>query len=1131
MATDRTENHRPLRGGIAVWPSTGLGARGTLTAVARRVGFDTKVLVTNIHVVSTSADNYTLTEGEYLYQGGTAQSDRIGKTFTYTDGANSWLPVVSSGEHQNTEEYLNPGDITLLDVQNGVTTDFGLHVDDGSGGHEQRPIVFPPVDPLRNMKVQVFGSVTGPGEARITVADGPNEARRITVVNSETEEKLYYRFKETVVLSRVPHPGQKGDSGAPCVWEDDDGNYRLVCILYGGIATINLETEEPERLTGYAMPARLAESLLGIYFGVKAPTAEAGDPITANVGETITLDGGNSMVNEPDAGPLEYSWERYIATPRPTDPLVGPQIFSTSPTKDIVVPPVPGEAYLYQLTVKDANGAKHSDLVRVIVNTPPVAKPGPNRVVPVHTPPSLTPAVTLLGAAEDSDAGHVGDMRYSWRVDSAPGSSTRSATTGPTVALSDANVARPTFTPTAIGDYVFTLTVRDPGDLTHSANVTIHACSATGESRWYDTRETRCHNNARQKHQTQVKDGMTEFQWVADPDNEEWGAWQDTSASHRNEEPGDWRDSGRPTYALGNTWQTQERTVTFDKQQTRTSHCNNMQTQWNPATKTERRRVFGSGWPISRPPTPTGSQWTVRHLDNKLQVKVTSLPTVTSSIIEVRARLEGGSTSDRAKVIKPIGTTLNTWVTVLSSSDDRWREGAWVAKIRFENSEKNSNYSATKPVTVPRPPVRWVDTNPLQIRGCGPTREKQQVNANNTSETRWVAAPEDLVWSELENDGEATEVTTAWEDQGSPSLFGGVCKQLQRRTATTTQNKRERNQCGGYRPAEPVVIERTDYQRVTIAETWGNWRDTGNTREHPVELIIEKEQERFSSPCNRRETRWVACAWEDVSPPETRNRVTGNWMDTGNQRENQVLLIIEKEQTRTVTWEKKQQCTGGGTDLYRWVPTSRTETRWRIIPEVCGSWRDVSGTTRVKTYGTYRNVVPAVYTGFGASRRRKQTRTNTREKQQSCTTNAPYYNTRYRWIATTSTTETRWVSDPEEEWPTTWTDTGSIENFDAGTWRDLSTTQDCGPDRERKQSRIATWRKEQFQTSNLGNRRTRWVSASRISFQWRDYPEPLRWTEWTDTGRTREHPVELIVEKEQQRTSHCGGTETQWVVA
>ena len=321
MAADRTQNHRPLRGGIAVWPSTGQGARGTLTAVARRIGFGTKVLVTNIHVVSTSDDNYTLTEGEYLYQGGTGSSDRIGKTFTYTDGTNSWLPVVSSGKHQDAQEYRNPGDITLLDVKDGVRTDLGLHVDDGLGGHEQRPIVFPAVHPVEDMRVQVFGAVTGPGEANINAVDNEMQARRITVKISDTK-KIYYRFKNTVVLGRAQHPGQKGDSGAPCVWEDDDGNYRLVCILYGGIATINLETEEPERLTGYAMPARLAESLLGIYFGVKAPTAEAGDPITANVGETITLDGGNSMVNEPDAGPLEYSWERYIATPRPTDPLV-----------------------------------------------------------------------------------------------------------------------------------------------------------------------------------------------------------------------------------------------------------------------------------------------------------------------------------------------------------------------------------------------------------------------------------------------------------------------------------------------------------------------------------------------------------------------------------------------------------------------------------------------------------------------------------------------------------------------------------------------------------------------------------------------------------------------------------------
>ena len=386
-----------------------------------------------------------------------------------------------------------------------------------------------------------------------------------------------------------------------------------------------------------------------------------------------------------------------------------------------------------------------------VPNRAPTANPGYTQAVAAGS------TVTLDGSRSSDPDGH--SLTYRWEQ---LGLGELGIAPVTPVTISNSNQATATFVaPNQAGPLSFKLTVTDPGDLTHSANVTIHACSATGESRWYDTRETRCHNNARQKHQTQVKDGMTEFQWVADPDNEEWGAWQDTSASHRNEEPGDWRDSGRPTYALGNTWQTQERTVTFDKQQTRTSHCNNMQTQWNPATKTERRRVFGSGWPISRPPTPTGSQWTVRHLDNKLQVKVTSLPTVTSSIIEVRARLEGGSTSDRAKVIKPIGTTLNTWVTVLSSSDDRWREGAWVAKIRFENSEKNSNYSTTKSVTAPTTPTTPV-TPPITPAVTPPLPPPTNVSATATARSVTVS------WSAV------SDATGYVVEIGIPPSAGGL---------------------------------------------------------------------------------------------------------------------------------------------------------------------------------------------------------------------------------------------------------------------------------------------------------------------------------------------------------------------
>ena len=245
-----------------------------------------------------------------------------------------------------------------------------------------------------------------------------------------------------------------------------------------------------------------------------------------------------------------------------------------------------------------------------VVNTPPVAKPGINRVVPVHTPPSLTPAVTLVGAAEDPDAGHVEDMRYSWRVDSAPGSSARSATTSPTVALSDANVAEPTFTPTAIGDYVFTLTVRDPGDLTHSASVTIHACPANETSDWFDTGETRCHNNALQKRQTQrLSNGVIEFQWIDDPDNEVWGNWGYTGYA-RNLVMGDWVDTD-PLETTGsgeNRRKKQSQTTTFESGQERTSECGNTETRWVPKSTVQTRWI---DYPETgaTPPTPTNDQW------------------------------------------------------------------------------------------------------------------------------------------------------------------------------------------------------------------------------------------------------------------------------------------------------------------------------------------------------------------------------------------------------------------------------------------------------------------------------------------------------------------------------------------
>lgn len=69
--------------------------------------------------------------------------------------------------------------------------------------------------------------------------------------------------------------------------------------------------------------------------------------------------------------------------------------------------------------------------------------------------------------------------------------------------------------------------------------------------------------------------------------------------------------------------------------------------------------------------------------------------------------------------------------------------------------------------------------------------------------------------------------------------------------------RRARTSVGGTK-YQTITAEGTEFNNDTVTETWGNWADTGNTRENELDYSIEKEQERFSSPCNRRETNWVA---------------------------------------------------------------------------------------------------------------------------------------------------------------------------------------------------------------------------------------------------------------------------------
>ena len=437
-------HHRPLTGGLGIQRKDEQGHHGTLTAVARRQDDNEPVLVTNLHVVSSSGI-YGVDGDEAVYQWH-ANKEKAGTLYT-RNGRQSWGRVALNDSTSI--------DVAALAVEAFQGYDFGVHEHDSDGNHRKRPIVQPVREPKEDESLVQIGARSG--------------VQRVTVVDPDTRysytapgEFLSYKFANVVRINRGENsPIDRGDSGAPLLYEDDDGNYHLCCINFAAErnsdGTIN-------RDVGYAIPASAAQRALNITFGVQAPIADAGDGGTVVAGEQFSLDGRGSRAVETGATIADYRWEQTHLTAIPSRGTDTAQPTFTAPSSS--------SALTFKLTVTDSNGAKHSTTVDVTVvpNTPPVAKPGPNRVVNINSP------VTLVGAAEDPDTGHIKGMTYAWSVTSAPsdnaGSSARSTTGTPssrvTLAPVEGRPAQRTFTPKVIGDYTFTLTVTDPGDLSHS---------------------------------------------------------------------------------------------------------------------------------------------------------------------------------------------------------------------------------------------------------------------------------------------------------------------------------------------------------------------------------------------------------------------------------------------------------------------------------------------------------------------------------------------------------------------------------------------------------------------------------------------------------------------------------------
>jgi gliding motility-associated-like protein len=182
------------------------------------------------------------------------------------------------------------------------------------------------------------------------------------------------------------------------------------------------------------------------------------NPPTANAGidrsitlplNTITLTGSGS---DTDGTISSYAWSQFN----------GPSIatLQNESTTSVTISDLIEGVYTFELAVTDNRGAKSTDIVVVTVlpippNTPPVANAGSDKEVTLPTN-----EITLTGSGSDADND---EITYLWTQESGPN----------TAVIATNNTANTLVSSLVEGNYVFTLTVTDSKELSHSDQVLV----------------------------------------------------------------------------------------------------------------------------------------------------------------------------------------------------------------------------------------------------------------------------------------------------------------------------------------------------------------------------------------------------------------------------------------------------------------------------------------------------------------------------------------------------------------------------------------------------------------------------------------------------------------------------------
>ena len=633
-----------------------------------------------------------------------------------------------------------------------------------------------------------------------------------------------------------------------------------------------------DNVIGYASRAIAIEEELGITFGIKRPTAVAGDDIAVSTGSQVMLDGSRSQSKEVLRDVLTYHWEQDFGSAHAaTTSRDGVTLSSVSAVSPTFTAPAHATTLKFKLTVTDGFGAKHTDKVIVTVdNIPPIPREdqwevrqqGNKIQVKATELPTVIPAISQVKAKLGISP-----------LGTGLGSDTITVTK---------NIG------TALDTWVDVLTDDDSNWQAGTWTVQVRFENTEGNSEYSPGMAVT------------VVSAPTEVSASPAARSVEV-AWNVvTGAMGYKVEIGIPPSEGGQNHTFHDSIGT---SITIPSLTPQTTYEYRVQ-----ATNADGVGPW-TAWarvatPGETPPTPTEDQWEVRYRNNKIQVKATELPEVIPAISQVTAKLEIGSGSNKTTVTRDIGARLNRWVDVLTDADSEWQMGTWTAQVRFENTIGDPQYSPGKPVTVlppNNPPVANAGYNQV-------ARANTRVTLSGAASDPDASDQDDLSyrWSKrsgafVQMDGTSTLAPTF--------TAPGFDTTLKFRLTVT----------------DPHGAKDTDNVTVWVYDSLTSpWHDTGE--EDGCGRSKRKRQTRLNLGVVK--FRWRATPepvvwtdWEDTG--ETRNEATGAWTDTGSRRENPVTLVTEKEQTRAITWEKEQErtnnCDQTGT---QWVDASRTETQW-----------------------------------------------------------------------------------------------------------------------------------------------------------------------------------------------------------